>query len=293
MPATPLTDRQFDLDGYTFGHLATSGVIVTDVQFAGAEARSNDVERPRADGVRFGREWRSGRTITVELEALDRSEAVLDELSRLCKFWDAQAIRSSPGSLSTLRWNLGGRSRRVLGRARRFDADPTYYRKGRVAVTATFDTEGPYYYDDDPAETTVGMSSPSTGGFTFPMVFPAYTTGMGERRSGIRVSGDVPAPLVLTINGPIAQPIVEVPGLWSFQLLDEILSDQRAIIDTRPWSMSAYRGPVNVAGRISVDSPRLPEMWLPPGTHDIVLRGQDPTGTASLSVQAWSTYASF
>src|SRR5690606_38984582 len=62
-----LSDRQFEMDGYLFGRHAPTGVEVTDVDFGSPEARSTDVDRPRADGTRFGREWRAGREITLEV----------------------------------------------------------------------------------------------------------------------------------------------------------------------------------------------------------------------------------
>lgn len=290
-----LADRQFDLDGYVFGHRSAAGVVVTDIEWGSPEPRTNDKERPRADGTRFGREWRSGRTITLEVCTLHTEEGgALDEIERFSAAWDAISVRAAPGSMSVLRYHINGRTRRVYGRARRIEPNAVEYRAGKILLTCTFDTEGPYYYRDTPEETSVGLVPPITGGFSFPMVFPAHTTGMGERRVGITNPGHAEAPIILYINGPIDQPIVEVLGRWQWQLLDTLLPDHQVVIDTRPWAMSARRnGVVNVAGRISTTSPRMREMWLPPGSHDIVLRGHDTTATASLSVQAWPAYASF
>jgi|SRR5690606_25487337 len=286
-----LADRQIELNGYVFGY--RTKVLVNSIEFGGAEPRTNDAQRPRNDGTRFGREWRAGRTITFELTALGPDETILDEVSRFASVWDGLDVRTSPGDVSVLRWNYAGRVRRAYGRPRRLETDNQYYRSGKVTITATFDTEGPYYYDDQPAETAVTIAPASTGGFTFPMTFPARTAGMGERRTGLVIPGDSPAPLVLTVRGPIENPTVEVPGYWRFQLLDTLTHDQTIIIDTRPWALTVRKGATNAAGRIAVGSPRLPSMWLPPGSHDVILRGSDPSASASLNVTAWPAYASY
>src|SRR5690606_28021457 len=111
-----LSDRQFEMDGYLFGRHAPTGVEVTDVDFGSPEARSTDVDRPRADGTRFGREWRAGREITLEVATMHHTDAVLAELGKLCAAWDAAATRTAPGTLSVLRYNVNGRTRRVYGR---------------------------------------------------------------------------------------------------------------------------------------------------------------------------------
>src|SRR5690606_14973784 len=171
-----LADRQIELNGYVFGY--RTKVLVNSIEFGGAAPRTNDAQRPRNDGTRFGRESRAGRTTTIELTAPGTAETILEEERRIGCVRAGLAGLTSPGDVSVLRWNYAGRVRRAYGRPRRLETDNQYYRSGKVTITATFDTEGPYYYDDQPAETAVTIAPASTGGFTFPMTFPARTAGM-------------------------------------------------------------------------------------------------------------------
>src|SRR5690606_36368644 len=137
---------------------APTGVEVTDVDFGSPEARSTDVDRPRADGTRFGREWRSGREITLEVATMHHTDAVLAELGKLCAAWDAAATRTAPGTLSVLRYNVNGRTRRVYGRPRKIEMDATEYKWGKVLFTLTFVTAGPFYSSNTHATVPIGCS---------------------------------------------------------------------------------------------------------------------------------------
>lgn len=287
-----LSDRQWEMDGYLFGR--HTPVEVTDVDFGSPEARATDVARPRADGLRFGREWRSGREVTLEVATMHHDESALAELGKLCAAWDAASRRTSPGSLSVLRYSVDGRTRRLYGRPRQIELDATEYRWGKVLVTMSFQTEGPYFYSDEPVTNTVRLSAASTGGFVFPMYFPAYTAGFSESRDNVVNPGFSPSPTVYTVTGPVIQPVIELPGKWQCQILMDLASYQSVTIDTRPWSLSVRdQNGVSVAGRLSTTSPRLPEMWLQPGGNDVILRGTDLTGTSQLSIETWPTYPSF
>lgn len=288
-----LTDRQFEIDGFVFGWRAPSRIGISDVDFGSPEARTNDFDRPRLDGQRFGREYRSGRLITLELVTLHTGEQALDDLERFLEAWNAAAVRDSPGDMSVLRYNVRGRTRRVYGRPREVELETADYHLGKIVITAQFMTEGPYFYGDEPEQTTVGIAPGITGGFVFPLSFPASTIGMGERREGVVNPSRLPAPAVFDIHGPIENPIIEIPGVWRFQLLTTVHSNQTVRVDTRPWALTVYRDATNLAGRITVGSPRLPEMKIPPGPNDLVLRGTDPTAMAALNVQVWPQYTSF
>src|SRR5690606_25317417 len=208
-----LTDRQFEIDGFVFGWRAPSRIGISDVDFGSPEARTNDFDRPRLDGQRFGREYRSGRLITLELVTLHTGEQALDDLERFLEAWNAAAVRDSPGDMSVLRYNVRGRTRRVYGRPREVELETADYHLGKIVITAQFMTEGPYFYGDEPEQTTVGIAPGITGGFVFPLSFPASTIGMGERREGVVNPSRLPAPAVFDIHGPIENPIIEIPGV--------------------------------------------------------------------------------
>lgn len=291
-----LVEAQFDLDGYLFGGAGHPVQVLADgVDFGSPDIRGNDSDRPRADGRTFGREWRSGRTITIEVAVLDEApQGALVELGRLTAAWDATAVRRHTEVTQVLRWRLGGRTRRVWGRARRVAPDPNRYYVGKIVTTLAFDSEGPYTFGDEPAINTLGITSSSTGGFVFPVSFPLHTSGVGEIQGGIDVAGDVPAPVVLTIRGPISDPVVEAIGQWRLQLLGQFAHDEVVTVDSRPWSQRVVNNfGQNLAGRLSTSSPRLPDVRLDPGVRAVVLKGVDSTGTASLDVEAWAAHTAF
>lgn len=304
-----IPEATFELDGVPFG-TEDSGVSITSVDFGTPEIVSNDLARPRADGVMFGRDYRGGRLVTFELVALAEytvpavnalpalggygTAVALDTMGALQRAWLADDVRATPGAVSRLSYRLGGRQRVCYGRPRRFAADPAFATLGRIPVTCDFQTVDHLFYDDVEQTTVVPYVPPSAGGLTFPIEFPWSTVAIGYSPGTIAVAGTAPSWVVLVVYGPITNPGVHLVGGWELDLSLTLAAGEYVIIDPRPWARGVRRnGTTNVAGAITPGSPRLAELALPFGVHELALVGQDATGSSSLIVAWHNAYHGF
>ncbi len=258
------------------------------------DMRNSDKPRAREDGDEFGRDYRGGRTITFDLNALSdpdepiieiRHREVLNHLAVLESAWDAELARTQPGATSVLSYCRAGQTRRVFGRPRRFQPISTMDWAGNVPVTCDFRTKGHHFYDDTENAVTLGYIPADVGGFTPPLIGSLIMSGQGVGAENINIGGTGAAWLVARINGPISSPTVQVPGQWSATLNTTLAVDQWVLVDPSPWARTVLRNDgANLSGVFTADSQRLSGWRLPPGQHEVLLRGNDPTGTSSLNL---------
>ena len=300
-----LPEASFELDGLLFGGVG-SVVTIQAVDFGTPPILTHDTARPRADGMMFGRDWRGGRIIAFELTILTEYTAAavsgyggygtvtaLDQLATLERAFLADAVRTIPGATSMLRYRLGGRQRCVFGRGRKFAADTGMATLGRIPVTCEFQCVDHLFYDDTQYSNLVGYVPPPAGGLTWPIVFPWSTITVGYSPGTIAVYGNVATWLPIVIHGPIAHPTVAWVGGWTVALNLTLAADQWVIIDPRPWSRGVrLNDGTNVAGALTIDSPRLSDIRVPPGEVEIVLAGADSTGTSSMTLVWRGAYTS-
>lgn len=296
MAVSLLPDLAYELDGFLFG--TDSQYIVTNVEYGSTEIVSNDTPLPRADGIRFGRDYRNNRVITFDI-AINQSphengDLVLTLLSQLETAWLANGVRGVPGAVSSLRLSRNGRTRRVFGRPRRFATTPERDHGGWVEVTADFTTVDPFYYSDSEFQHGISIVPTQGGGLLAPLVAPLSTLGVSYGPGDVTIGGTLPCWPVFVIRGPIVSPKITAVGEWSFTLAQTLLADEWIVVDTRPWSRGVRKnGLANIAGSLDNQAPRLPNMALKPGSHEIVLSGTDVTGTANVTVAWRDTYASY
>ena len=158
---------QWEIDGFPFG-LYTS-INVSTYSIGSPDVITNDMQNPRADGERHGREYRSGRTIGFDLNALSDGYAdVLDVLASFETKWNAATFRATPGQYSLLRYRIGHRTRRVWGSTREFETDSAIDFLGNVPITANFRTVDPLFYSDIERTNTISILPASSGGFVEP-----------------------------------------------------------------------------------------------------------------------------
>lgn len=290
--AVEVGDLTADLDGYRFGD--GTNLLITDIDYGIVDIISNDAQLPRADGIRFGRDYRAGRTITFELSSLlDPGAGALGQWAQLESTWLAGRIRSQPGAVSTLRLGRAGRTRVVYGRPRRFAPIGGKSTFGNVDATADFQCVDHLFYGAAAWSDTLSIVPPPAGGLTFPIEFPWGTVAESSEQGHIVVGGTSPAWMVFLIRGPIAQPTIEVVDEWSLPLNLTLLAGEYVVIDPRPWSRGVRKnGLINVAGALSPAAPRLSDVRLDPGVHEVVLRGTDQSGTASLTAEWRDAYNS-
>src|SRR5699024_5748114 len=126
-----------------------------------------------------------------------------------------------PGHVMSLRYEIAGRWRRVVGRPRRFreSSSPSTRAAGLIDITCTFQLSDPRSFSADPSgEVSLTLVPESSGGLVAPLVSPLTTTRRGGVRAGVVDNpGDAPSPVVVTFYGPVANPKVYGDG-WEVGL---------------------------------------------------------------------------
>lgn len=284
-----LLPGQIEIDGYRIGK--RTDVIVSTFEPGGLPDRTtNDRALYGADGRIFGKELLGGRTIALGFSVnLDDVFAAAEVYADLAKVWNAAQVRAQDGAYVEMRVRRFALPTVVCyGRPRRFTpANEEFLERGRVDVVADFETLDPYFYRDIEAvrPATVSISPPETGGFTAPFLGPIVVSTTAEGFGEFDVEGHEPTPIVARIHGPILNPVLDLIGGWKAQLLTEIAWDGYVDIDSRPWvrTVTSSTG-AQLSGAFTSDSPPLSDLQLLPGPNELVLRGQDPTGTASATL---------
>jgi hypothetical protein len=278
---TELAEGQWAINDVTFGPY--QDILLSKFEWGAPDISASDSPTPRGDGMSFGRDYRGSRTLSCDLTVQGNGYGVLDRLATLEAEW--QSNRDIPDAVSILRYRRGGQTKRVYGRGRRFQADSTLDWAGRVDVTCDFVTTDHLFYDDEERAENVPFIPNATGGLIGGQVGGWEASDAGDSSGLITVGGTVPAWLVWRINGPLTGAEIEVVGRWKAKLATTIAYDQFVLVDPTPWNRSVRRGDgANYAGMFTADSVRLSEMRVPPGQNQVLLRGIDPTATASMQL---------
>lgn len=292
VPAS-ITDTRWWIDDLEFGWPRTD-YTVSSFEIGDVDDRISSEPSAREDGQRFGRDYLNGRTISFQLHALDTGYGVLDKVATFASAWRPERVRLVPGAVSALSWERGGQRRRVYGRGRRLTPSTGLDWTGNVPITCDFETSDHKFYEDAEAGVVIGFVPDGVGGFTPPLIGPLTMSGEGVGTSGIRVGGTESAWLTMRVNGPITRPTVEVTDQWSVTLDVVLADDQWVLVDPSPWGRTVRRNDgANLSGAFTAQSERLSQLRVPPGTHQVVLRGTDPTGTSSVSCFWRAAYASY
>ena len=287
-----LAERQFRLDGHSFGRGLP--VEVSEVEFGRPEIEDQDARNPFRDGLRFGRDYRAGRTITFELFAHSRGGAdPLESVALLERAWLADAVRSRSGAFSVLTYRINGRDRRVYGRPRRFATDSRLYRSGVIGITCDFQCLDHLFYADEPVTVSTGLFAKSQTGFTFPWTFPLSESGTATASPGVlNVPGSVPTRLIeVTFHGPATNPGVEIVGGAELFIRRSLAPGESVTVRTHPSMRAAL---LNGSGDLSrVVAGDVDEFALAPGAANVRFVADNVTGTAQMEFQAWPAFASF
>lgn len=301
---TTLTNLQYELinppndDGVVFGRDTNYHVEMAD--FGDVDMRINDEVNPRADGIRMGRDFMNGRLITFTINIVTKDGTAHDKVAALQSAWRTSdvygpASRLSPGNLSILKMYRHGVQKLVYGRPRRFSATTGRVDTNQwIPVTCDFQTIDHRYYDLAENANYIGLVPANLGGFIFPMEFPMMTIPITTQDDIVIVEGDDEAWIWTKITGPIVNPQIEFVNYWTVKTNITLLTGETLTIDPRPWSRGIYKnGNQNVAGCFTADSRRLSGLTAPPGVHQIVLRGTDPTGTSSMETRWRNSYSTW
>ncbi|MFE1289619.1 hypothetical protein [Streptomyces sp. NPDC058751] len=288
---------------FTFGTWRTGYYLLEPFEIKNADVTNSDTPLPREDGVRLGQDFTGGATITFEVgvdtvddgaTAAARHAANLDAVSVMQQAWDGRAVRSLMATPAVLSTTQGGRARRWYGRPRQCaPAASKLTKQGYTPVVANFATVHTGSFDDVEQSVRVDMAPPPHRGIKGPLKAPLAMVGEGTVRTPgeIVVGGNRPTWPVISITGPISQPVCELVGRWKLQLDLTLKAGEKVVIDPRPWVRTALRGSASIAGLITRSSPLLENLLIPRGRQDLVLRGTDATATAFMTVAWRDAYA--
>ena len=285
-----LSEGQYALDGVVFGDASGAGpyaVLESGDETGGAEVRAQDIEMPRGDSLRFGRDYFTPpeRHFIVGVDTADPLA-----LPRLRALWRADEVRARPGAASTLRWRLGGRSFQAMGRPRGFAVlgaasfDPTW-----SVVELSWQYRDTYVLDEAPHSVVLGAFSQASGtGLILPAVLPwNLGSAPAERRGVIEAAGLLPAPFTVTITGPVSGTATDLRVTgdgWRLDFGSLTLSPRDAlVVDT--FARSATLGGRSVATALSFDSSL--SARIRPGLNSFAFTCSDPTASTRAVIE-WS-----
>lgn len=296
--AIELGEKQYELGGVVFG--LDCPVVVTEDgwQPGSAERIGGKQQMPSGDGVRFGKQRYGSANWPFKLFTDGEDEqAGWAALAELESAWGADDVRATTDEVVALRYRVAKQTRRVYGRPGRWTITPNNFSLyGRIDIAADFDTVDQLVYEDAPQSVEVQIAPPldRNAGLVVPFVVPATTTPRSGPRSGeLNVGGTVPTPAIVTFSGPCTGAEVVVSGTtlagepwdgWTCRLTDAVADEDDVVVDARPWSRSATRkngGGVRINPRVT----QISAMYLPPGHHELVFTGTDPSGTATVTLE--------
>ncbi|MEU9925163.1 hypothetical protein AB0H51_28410 [Streptomyces griseoluteus] len=225
--------------------------------------------RPAARGELIG-DWSEVEGV---LAAVNKSSSAhtrtLDGVNMLRAAWRADGLRGKAGRAAWLVHRFGGRTRRLYGRPRKFAvAHSRFARQGYTPVVAEFQAVDDRFYDDTAQEVEMydrrKVSLPPRPGR------PGELGWDSKKTVDVIHDGDTNTYPYIEIWGPCTNPKVTLgPDLWAVQLSMSIASGDHVTIDPRPWvrTVTHYKGSStsSVADELTRASPRLSQMFIPPG----------------------------
>ncbi|MDV6291260.1 hypothetical protein R2F25_38260 [Streptomyces sp. UP1A-1] len=190
-------------------------------------------------------------------------------MSTMLEAWDAEAVRRRFATPAVLRTMQGGRARRFYGRPRKpAPAGSKLTKQGYTPVVCTFACVDSKAYDDVEQIARANLVPPDHYGLVGPLTTPLTMTAESASKNAgeVVVGGTKPTWPVITIYGPISNPVCEVVGRWKAGLDLTLGVGERVVIDPRPWVRTVMRnGNASVAGKLTRGTPQLKDMRLPRG----------------------------
>ena len=300
MPTT-LHEMQFEILPYAEADRGVVFGIGCDVSVngeggfkpGGPDWYVEDSDNPSNGAKQFGRDHTLATMWQWDLHVnRDQVGNALKSLGELATAWRGRMIRDEIGAALCIRYQLGGRTRRVYGRPRRFEYSPdNLILGGFIPAAADFQCSDAQTYDDEWSIVTMGMEVAPTGGLVFPTIFPDTTLPGASRDATAVVSGDEETYPVIRFDGPLTNPALETAD-WSLSLDMTIANGEYVEIDTRPWAQTVLlNGSNSVAGALGKRQ-WLSSASLQPGTTDFIFTGSASSAGAQCEVRwrsAWNS----
>jgi len=301
MPSV-LREHQYELlppddegEGLVFGTEDTGYLTLPRPVHTSGDSTTEDASRALEDGIQFGRDFVGGKSIAFEMGVLTDVNSPLapasvplahrmnlDYLDALEGWWKDPEWRRTPQSVAMLRACEAGRTSRAYGRPRRYDeVVGATTRQGYSNVVCDFQLIDNCWYADDEQMIEVGLAAPPDGGLVAPLVAPLTTTIESEGEVMAVVGGSKATWAIIEFVGPVLNPTLTIGDL-TVGLTGTLAYDETVVIDPRPWKRTVLRSTdgASLAGLLSRETPAMRDMVLDPGTHDVLFRGKDSTGSS-------------
>ncbi|MFF4543603.1 hypothetical protein ACFY1J_05060 [Streptomyces sp. NPDC001406] len=229
--------------------------------------------RPWANGPRVG-DWSPIDAVAAAYNKRDQGpyQWGLDGLNMLRQVWRADSIRGKAGRVAWLVHGTAGRTRQLYGRPRKFAVSHSRFsRQGYTPVVCEFVAVDDRFYEQTEKSIELydhqWIGLPGRPGRVISggdWLFKSKKTATFSQRG---TENTYP---YLEIYGPCTNPKVTVgPELWAVQLSMTIAAGDHVTIDARPWVRTAtlYQKSTSksVADKLTRSSPRLSQMFIPPG----------------------------
>lgn len=275
---------------FVFGDRDSGYPLLNQPEVTRGDRRTQDLSQFGRDGRRFGADYLAGDTIGFNIAVLPPTRGWRPGLTMheaFAQAWRADRVRETPGKVAELRHP--GRGRVTFGRPRRFAPVYDRIRQGWSGVLADFETIDSTWYSLDVSSVTIGAQPPTVGGLVAPLSAPLTSLDTGTTSSGCLNTGSVPAPVTITVQGPVTGPSVTLYDagtgipVWSVTADVALAYDDVLTIDASPWVQAATinNAPANGVLR---GSP-LSGLTIPAGEHMIEFRGLDETGTSRITFE--------
>lgn len=287
---TALADWAFELGGVGFG--CGTSVDVTGWEPSGAIVRDQDHLADFGDHRVFGTDRVTPESWSLTLTVKERDEAsALATLDPLRGAWDARAARVTPQAVVPLRYRVGGRSRVVFVRPRRFTPVLGNVIFGRVPVVAGVDLAHLGSFGDEAQQSSplrLDAADLSGRGFVLPVELPVLVGGAvpGPRHTTIVVGGQRDTHLDAEIAAGaelLTDPYLIVDGRV-VQTYGTLQPGETVVVRGAPWDARLDRADGSDAPLSLAPGSRLADLTVPPGQHTVSFGGIDGSGTASCRV---------
>lgn len=289
-------DVSFDFGLHDTGYPFTKQVVIGPPGSA-----YGDVDHPLSDGVVFGVDLTRGRKLSfagahfdLVVAGEDPWERRLDQGQDIEQFWAAENLRSR-GDGAVARLTNVARGRAVYGRPRAYAADLEKMRGSWTTWTGEFHTVDDRFYGDPQDVSTSGPvihdgsdpSTPTIGGFNNG-TRNAYVKLEFENTGGSGAHLTDPMLWAYDSDGDVLWKAGIAGDLTDFN--DDLgTTHGDAVIDARPWALSAIASTQNRPGAFRGN--RLAELFLPP--QEVVGFGFGATHGAGTVTVTWDdTYGS-
>lgn len=282
MPIT--TPFQLSYNGLTFGAGTDIQVSEIDGLRALPAIRSGDVPRARQDGDWAGLNYLDERIITIDMEIFAPQTQTFE--SAVASVAAAFQNITDPTAQLPLEFYFRGwlESRRMLCRPTKAatPVDSTFgfqHAKPVVELTAN----DPLLYSSTLHSVSTGLPSPTTG-LTFPVTFPAtFGSSSGGSMSATNLGNYATAP-VITITGPVTNPVVTFVASGAFMKLNLTLGPTDTLVIDMGARTVTLNGTASRYNTIVTGS----SWWtIPPGTWSIGVASSDSTAVAATFTTQW------